>query len=130
MFPGSPKTSKSQQESPNRGENILSQLAHRPGRDNILLFFLAVFHHGSSIIEARRQRAWEWLARADTSAGCAGRIHSPAGARHLKVPQSFGDVEINFPACNNQFILSLLRIKKYSKSSYILLTKYQWKRLA
>lgn len=79
MFSGSPKTSKSQQESPKRGENnVLSQLAHRPERDNILLFFPSVFHHGSSIIQARRQRAWEWLARADTAldvlAGCTALL--------------------------------------------------------
>lgn len=123
-------TSKSQQESPNRGENnILSQLARRAERDNILLFFLSVFHHGSSIIGARTQRAWEWLARADTDAGCAGRMHSPAGAQGLKVPLSFGNVETNFPECNHQFLLSLLFIKKYWRSSCVL-TKYQRKILA
>lgn len=127
MFPGSPKTIKSQLESPKQGENnILSQLAPRPEQDNILLFFLSVFHHGSSIIQAGRQRPWEWLARADTDAGCAGRMHSPAGAQGLKAPQSFGNVEINFSECNNQFLLPLLCIK-YLKSFCILLKKYQWK---
>lgn len=112
-FSGSPRTSKSAQESPKQGENnILSQLARRLERDNILLFFPSVFHHGSGIIEARRQRAWEWLARADTDAGCAGRMHSPAGPRGLKAPQRFVNVEKNFPECNN---LPLLCIKKYSK---------------
>lgn len=51
MCSGSPRTNKSQQESPNGGENILSLLAHRPELDNILLFFLSIFHHSSTIIE-------------------------------------------------------------------------------
>ena len=57
MCSGSPRTNKSQQESPNGGENnILSLLAHRPELDNILLFFLSIFHHSSSIIEERETK--------------------------------------------------------------------------
>lgn len=54
---GASRTNKGQQESPNQGENnILSLLAHRPELDNILLFFLSIFHHSSSIIEERETK--------------------------------------------------------------------------
>lgn len=57
MYLGLLRTNKRQPESANRGENnILSLLAQRVELDNILLFFLSIFHHSSSIIEERETK--------------------------------------------------------------------------
>lgn len=57
MRSGAPMSNKSQPESRHRRENnILSLLAQGPEADNILLFFLSIFPHSSTIVKKRETK--------------------------------------------------------------------------